>query len=384
MWQGQPAYFELLDEGPGWVALSEAWFADSPIPTGSEGEGEKGRTGVSEAKIPAPQLAPTMRDGNGRNERVFIRGNHKTPGAEAPRAFLAAFGGRPFGGPGSGRLQLAREVADPANPLVARVLVNRLWKHHFGTGIVASPDDFGNQGQPPSHPELLDWLASEFVAGGWSIKKMHRLMLLSTAYRQSSRATEEQARKAVTADPQNRLLHRQNVRRLEAETIRDAMLAVSGRLDRTIGGPGVLPHLTEHQVGRGRPQSGPLDGNGRRSVYLQVRRNFINPMFTAFDYPTPFTTIGKRSVSNVPAQALVMLNNPFVLQQTELWAKRVLAEPGSASDRVQRMYESAFSRRATKEELDLALDFLGDGSKPDAWADLAHVLFNAKEYIFVE
>jgi hypothetical protein len=283
-------------------------------------------------------------------------------------------------------------VTDPANPLTARVIVNRLWKHHFGEGLVRTPDDFGNQGQPPTHPELLDWLAGELVEGKWSLKRMHRLMVLSAAYRQSSRATPGQAAKAVTADPQNKLLHRQNVRRLEAEAIRDSILLVSGRLDRAAGGPGVLPHLTEHQVGRGKPPSGPVDGNGRRSVYLAVRRNFLNPMFTAFDYPTPFTTIGRRTVSNVPAQALVMLNNPFVLQQAELWAKRVLATPGlAAGDRVRAMYEAAFGRVPTGDESAAATEFLADQGKeygdpdhPKAWADLAHVLFNAKEFIFVE
>ncbi len=271
--------------------------------------------------------------------------------------------------------------------------MNRLWKHHFGEGIVRSPDDFGYQGERPTHPELLDWLATEFVEAGWSIKKMHRLMLLSTAYRQSSRATPEQAAKAVTADPQNKLLHRQNVRRLEAEAIRDSILiGVGPARPRRWKGPGVLPHLTEHQVGRGKPPSGPLDGNGRRSVYLAVRRNFLNPMFSAFDYPTPFTTIGRRTVSNVPAQALVMLNNPFVLQQAELWAKRTLSVPNrTAEERVRGMYESAFGRPPMKDELAAATEFVKDlaaeSGKPDdlkAWTDLAHVLFNAKEFIFVE
>jgi hypothetical protein len=345
-----------------------------------------------EAKVPAPHLSPATCDGTGRNEHVFIRGNHKTPGIEAPRAFLKAFGRPAFASPGSGRLELAKAVTDPANPLVARVMVNRLWKHHFGAGIVRSPDDFGYQGQPPTHPDLLDWLASEFVARGWSVKHMHRLMVLSTAYRQASRATPDQTAKAVTADPLNKLLHRQNVHRLEAEAIRDAMLAVSGRLDRTAGGPGVLPYLTEHQVGRGKPASGPLDGNGRRSVYLQVRRNFLNPMFVAFDYPTPFTTIGRRTVSNVPAQALAMLNNPFVLQQAELWARRALAVPGQTADeRVRGMYATAFGRPPTADELTGATGFVAEASKeygrpdhPKAWADLAHVLFNAKGFIFVE
>jgi len=340
---------------------------------------------------------------------VFVRGNHKTLGVEAPRGYLEAFGKPVFNGSGSGRLQLAEIVTDPNNPLVARVFANRLWQHHFGEGIVRSPDDYGRQGQPPTHPELLDWLASELVnptlkvgliegnPQPWGIKHMHRLMVLSAAYRQSSKVETkdgkvETMRDPQTLDPLNKLLHRQNVKRLEAEAIRDSILAVSGRLDRIMEGPGVLPHLTEHEVGRGKPASGPLDGNGRRSIYLTVRRNFLNPMFTAFDFPTPFTTIGRRSVSNVPAQALVMLNNPFVLQQAELWAKRVLAVPKRTSEeRVQAMYESGFGRLPTKTELSAAMDFITEQGKEygkvdsaKAWSNLAHVLFNTKEFIFVE
>jgi len=415
MWKGQPAYLELLDDGAGWVAVSEARFAEAPppgdvgpqvplpSPPASDDPGVKrllDRVRELEAKIPAPQRALTIRDGAGINEHVFVRGNHKTLGVEAPRATLEAFGKPAFSGPGSGRLELARTLTDPSNPLVARVIVNRLWRHHFGEGIVRSPDDFGRQGQPPSHPELLDWLASELVApertaGGdaqpWSLKRMHKRMVLSAAYQQASRATSDQAAKAVTADPQNKLLHRQNVKRLEVEAIRDSILVASGRLDPKMEGPGVLPYLTEHQAGRGRPASGPLDGNGRRSVYLQVRRNFINPMFSAFDYPTPFTTIGRRTASNVPAQALVMLNNPFVIQQAERWAERVRAGPDGAEGRVRGMYATAFGRPPTKDELAAATEFVAGQSeeygKPDhpkAWSDLAHVLFNAKEFIFVE
>ncbi|MFM8271624.1 MAG: PSD1 and planctomycete cytochrome C domain-containing protein, partial [Gemmata sp.] len=398
MWKGQPAYLELLDDGPGWFALTEARFADAPppaepapklalweLPATHENANLKTRIDAVralEAKLPPAQRAPTMTDGNGIDERVFIRGSHKNPGAVAPRAALEAFGRPAFTNGGSGRLELARALTDPSNPLVARVIVNRLWKHHFGEGIGRTPDDFGYQGQPPTHPELLDWLASELVAQKWSLKAMHRVMLLSGAYRQSSKAAAEQAARARTADPQNKLLHRQNVKRLEAEAVRDSVLAVSGRLDLRMEGPGVLPHLTDHQVGRGRPGSGPLDGDGRRSVYLQVRRNFINPMFTAFDYPTPFTAIGRRTVSNVPAQALVMLNNPFVLQQAELWAKRALAAPdGKPEDRVRQMYLSAFGRAPTADDSATATAFVaqqaleyGKPDHPKAWADLAHVL----------
>jgi cytochrome c553 len=447
MWTGHAAYLELLDDGPGYVAVTGAWFAVAPppaepgeritpppsadLPPALRDDPEANRLAARvrelEAKISAPRRAPAMADGTGLNERIFVRGNPKSPGAEAPRGFLDVFGSKPFAGPGSGRLELAKAVTDPANPLVARVLVNRLWQHHFGAGIVRTPDDFGKQGEPPTHPELLDWLAAEFVeptwrAGGnsggltspgspWSVKHMHRLMVLSTAYRQSSNAErgirnaesktgpfglfvpQSEFRVPHSIDPLNKLLHRQNVRRLEAEAVRDAILLVSGRLDRTMGGPGVPPHLTEHQVGRGRPQaSGPLDGGGRRSLYLQVRRNFLNPMFVAFDYPTPFTTIGRRGASNVPAQALAMLNNPFVLQQAEQWANRVLGEPDHTPDqRVRAMYEAAFGRPPSDDELAAATGFVAELAKeygapdhPKAWADLAHVLLNAKEFIFVE
>jgi hypothetical protein len=429
MWRGQPAYLELIDDGPGWVAISEARFADTPPPgeggdkvplpdppAKADHEGAQkllSRIRELESKLPDPARAPTVRDGTGVNERVFVRGNHKTLGIVAPRATLEVFGQPAFTSTGSGRLELAKTVTDPTNPLVARVIVNRLWKHHFGEGIVRSPDDFGAQGQPPTHPELLDWLASELVNPSfkgeqpWSLKRVHRLMLLSTAYRQSS-TVERVVRVAQPKkgwfldpgaappdphllDPQNKLLHRQNVKRLEAESIRDSILAASGRLDLKMEGPGALPYLSEHQVGRGRPASGPLDGNGRRSIYLQVRRNFINPMFAAFDYPTPFTCIGRRTVSNVPAQALVLLNNPFVLQQAEVWSKRVLAAPGTAEERVRTMYATAFARPPTRDELAAATSFVAELSKeygkpdhPKAWADLAHVLFNAKEFIFVE
>jgi hypothetical protein len=343
-----------------------------------------------EAAIPQPTRALAMTDGTGENEHVFIRGNHKNLGQEAPRAFLEAVAGAEQSAParGSGRLELARRILDPADPLPARVMVNRIWQHHFGEGIVRSVDNLGILGERPTHPELLDYLAAEFVKQGWSIKKMHRLMLLSSTYRMASRSDA----RGDELDPQNKLLHRMPIRRLEAECIHDAMLAVSGRLVRAMHGPGVPPHLTPFMLGRGRPAvSGPLDGSGRRSIYITVRRNFLTPMFLAFDYPIPFTTIGRRSVSNVPAQALTMMNNPFVIQQAEIWAKRVLADKGlSAKERIVKMYVTAFCRPPTEAELTEALAFLDEQgrqySKPDdprAWTDLCHVLMNVKEFIFV-
>jgi cytochrome c553 len=343
-----------------------------------------------EATIPKPRRAMAMTEGTGVNEHIFIRGSHKNLGPEAPRRFLEAIAGPNQAAPaqGSGRLELAKRMVDGTDPLLPRVMVNRLWQHHFGEGIVASTDNFGVLGQLPTHPELLDFLASEFIRQGWSIKKMHRLMVLSNTYRMASRSEA----KAEESDPQNKLLHRMPVRRLEAECIRDSILAVSGRLDDQMFGPSVPPHLTPFMQGRGRPSSsGPLDGDGRRSIYLGVRRNFLNPMFLAFDYPIPFTAIGHRSVSNVPAQALTMMNNPFVVGEAQRWAKSVLAEKDlTAVARVEKMHVAAFGRPPSEEELKESLTFLEEQRKeygkiddPRAWSDLCHVLLNVKEFIFV-
>jgi hypothetical protein len=202
--------------------------------------------------------------------------------------------------------------------------------------------------------------------------------------------TSQARPEAEAADPQNRLLHRMPVRRLEAEAIRDAILAVSGRLDPTLQGPSVAPHLTPFMVGRGRPAaSGPLDGSGRRSVYLGVRRNFLNPMFLAFDYPIPFTTMGRRAVSTVPAQALIMMNNPFVVEQARVWAKNLLAPASSGQTatseaRIRSAYRTAFTREPEPEELQAALVFLQErGGEESGWADFCHVLLNTKEFIFI-
>ncbi len=340
-----------------------------------------------EGRIAPPRQAMALADGTAENEHVFIRGSHKTLGEEVPRRFLEVLGGTRHAPPeqGSGRLELARQMVSADNPLLPRVMVNRLWHHHFGAGIVRSPDDFGVMGQPPTHPELLDFLAAEFQREGWSLKQMHRLMVLSSTYRMSSRLQPE----ADSVDPQNKLCHRMTVRRLEAECIRDAILAVSGRADATLYGPSVMPYLTSYMTGRGRPAaSGPLDGDGRRIIYLAVRRNFLSPTFLAFDYPIPFTTIGRRSVSNVPAQALTMLNNPFVVQQAGLWAARVLGRPDrTTAQRVRDMYATGLAREPDDAEQRAALAFLGqlDGGPgdPQAWADFAHVLFNVKEFIFI-
>ncbi len=336
------------------------------------------------------RLAPAMRDGSGQDEHVFIRGSPRAAGEVVPRRFLEALAGpgRLAVERGSGRLELARQMTDPAlNPFVARVVVNRVWHHLFGRGLVASVDNFGALGEAPTHPEVLDHLADRFVAGGWSVKRLARSLVLSSAYRMESRP----GGKGEESDPENLLLHRMSVRRLEGEAIRDAMLAVSGRLDRRMYGRAVPVYLTEFQDGRGRPPSGPLDGDGRRSVYLGVRRNFLSPLLLAFDTPAPFSTVGRRTVSNVPAQALILMNDPFVHQQAALWARRVLAQGGTPRERIAGMYVAAFGRPPTEDEVRGCVDFLGEQGRlaktgpeaPGVWADLAHVLVNVKEFIFL-
>ena len=342
------------------------------------------------------RLAPAMQDGSGTDEAVFTRGNHKTLGENVPRRFLEAFAGpqKLAVKSGSGRWELAQQMTDPAmTPLITRVYVNRVWHHLFGRGIVGSVDNFGVLGEAPTHPELLDYLADKFssplptggegpgVRGGfgWSTKKLIRALVLTRAYQMASAPDE----KADQADPQNLLLHRMRLRRLEGEAIRDSILKVSGRLNATMYGPSIPVHLTPFQDGRGKPASGPLDGDGRRSVYLSVRRNFLSSFLLAFDTPAPFSTVGKRTVSNVPAQALILMNDPFVHQQADVWAKRVLAEKDSDLERVRGMYLDAFSRPPTDAELRACVAYLGVTSDVRRWADLAHVLMNAKEFYFV-
>jgi hypothetical protein len=240
-------------------------------------------------------------------------------------------------------------------------------------------------GQPPTHPELLDWLASELGSSRWSLKHVHRLIVTSAAYRTSSRIADPVAE---SRDPQNLLLRRSPVRRLEAEALRDALLATAGTLAPTMHGPGVPPHLTPFMDGRGRPAaSGPLDGAGRRTLYLQVRRNFLNPLLLAFDFPAPASCMGRRNVSNVPAQPLSLLGDPFVLDQARHWAERIHADAATPPDaRLAAMFESALARMPTNAEADALHALLDDSGGPgqvDAWAAVAHALFNAREFLFL-
>ncbi len=340
-------------------------------------------------------LAPAMLDGSGEDDRILIRGNSSKPGDVEPRHFLTAISGdSPMSiKAGSGRLELAEAINDPGNPLTSRVIVNRLWHHLMGRGIVATVDDFGVLGQRPTHPELLDHLATQFLMNGQSLKGLIKYIVLSRTYQLSSQADP----RATEADPNNLLWHHRPPRRLQGEVIRDALLAVSGRLDRTALGPPVPIHLTAFMDGRGRPnESGPLDGDGRRSVYIAVRRNFLSPFMLTFDTPVPFSTMGRRNVSNVPAQALILLNNPLVVELSRQWGERALQSvTGSGSERLTEridwMYVAGFGRPATKQESEVAVEFIRSQAAqrgvttadPAVWASLAHVLVNTKEFIFL-
>ncbi len=360
--KGHRAYFELLDEGDGWLAVDEIRFTDAPgIPeemregaTGEAGEGETIALAASTSdlraleaeadaiakRIPQPIFVHAMQDGPGCDELLFVRGNHENTGDPVPRRFLEALAGsdqQPINAAHSGRLELTERLLADDNPLVARVMANRVWQHLFGEGLVRSVDNFGLLGEAPTHSELLDHLATSLRNDGWSIKRLIRRIVLSRTYQMSSAPHADTASKVAEIDPANRLLHAQRVRRLEGEALRDAILAVSGELNPRMEGESVPVHLTEFMQGRGRPkESGPLDGDGRRSLYIKVQRNFLTPLLTAFDYPPPATTVGHRNVSNVPAQALILLNDPFVIEQARHWAQTYACDFAALDGRTHR------------------------------------------------
>jgi hypothetical protein len=321
--------------------------------------------------------------------RRLHRGEVTKPREEIGPAFPAILSGAPpkpaFSGVPSGkrRATLARWLTAPENPLTARVMVNRVWAWHFGLGIVRTPNDFGTQGERPTHPELLDWLARDFMDHGWSLKHLHRRIMLSSTYKMGSVAGGPGRR----ADPENRLLWHFPRRRLEGEIIRDNMLACAGTLNVKLFGPAVVPPLSSQEL------TGLFDSKGkwpvtkdaaehtRRSVYLLVRRTFVYPLFAAFDPPEVMTSCSKRAQTVVPAQALTLLNSPVAREQSAAFARRLVKECGDNPEKiVPRAWQLAFGRPATPAETERALAFLRKGTV----AELCLALFNANEFIYVD
>jgi hypothetical protein len=309
----------------------------------------------------APTAEPT---------RIRVRGDAHKPGDEVQPGFLAALDvpapeiQTPNGRTTGRRTALARWIADDANPLTARVVANRLWHHHFGRGIVSTPSDFGAMGEVPSHPELLDWLAAELVDVGWSLKAIHRLIVTSAAYRRSGTWDDE----AAEIDPENRLLWRRPPRRLEAEPIRDAMLAVSDSLNPAMGGESVRPPIDRAVLeGQSRPGSGwdvspPSEAN-RRSVYVRVKRTLLLPELEILDAPDTNDPCPARPVTTTSLQALTFLNGQFAHEQAAALATRLEAGAPERSGRIDLAYRLALSRPPTVDEADRATSFLGEHAR---------------------
>jgi hypothetical protein len=326
---------------------------------------------------------------------VLQRGNWRKPSEEVKPGFLSAFDDRladvrplASGKTTGRRTALANWIADPKNPLTARVIVNRVWAQHFGRGVVDSPGDFGSQGERPTHPELLDWLATEFVDGGWSLKKLHRLIVLSDAYRQGTASNPA----AAKADPKNDLLWRMNRRRLDGEAIRDAVLSVAGELSPKAGGPSVYPELpAEMKASAGAwPVSADPAERNRRSVYVYVKRNLRYPLFAAFDAPDRNEACSRRFETTTAPQALMLLNDKLYAEHARRLADRVAPEAGADPDAaIERAYLLALSRRPTSEERTAAKTFLEAqakkaGGPKEALADFCHALLNLNEFVFID
>ncbi|MBM3994292.1 MAG: DUF1553 domain-containing protein [Planctomycetes bacterium] len=368
-----------------------------------------------EADLSLPRVVPGLADfGPGFDQPIFTRGDCMKPGEKAPRGYVNVLlpsplrgrgdGGKGAAPTGSGRLELANLIASPDNPLTARVMVNRVWHHLFGAGLVRTVDDFGHVGELPSHPELLDYLAHQFSrslgmsaanpgdpALGWSIKQLIRRIVLTRAFRQSHTANA----KDIEIDPENRLLSRYPARRMEAEAIRDAILFTSGRLDRTLYGMSISAYRDKEYPDR-RLFKGPLDGNGRRSIYIRVTLMEPPKFLEIFNFPGGKVCQGRRDVTDTPAQALALLNDPFVHQQAEVWAKALVARKNDTlASRLEAMFATALGRPPRSEERERFERYAqrvaeahgvpreGVLGSAAVWRDVGHALFNVREFITI-
>jgi hypothetical protein len=356
------------------------------------GDGTKGACPVCELEYRGAKSYLELGPGSGEYETppsyFLVRGDPNSKAYATKPGFLSVitYGNPPTelppaNGRTSGRrLALAEWLIARENPLTARVMVNRMWHHHFGRGIVGTIDNFGKMGEQPTHPELLDWLAVEFVNRGWSLKQMHRLMMTSEAYQMASEFNDSAS---ASKDPDNKSLWKFGIHRFEGEIIRDSIMAVAGTLDRTMGGPPIFPFVQQElldSIERGIWRNQP-DGPKvwRRSVYIYAKRSLPFPMVHVFDLADLNVSFGARNVSTVPTQALTLMNNEFVLRQAELFAERLKKDAGEeASKQVALAYKLALTRPPTDNEMAAATDMIGTGSL----VDFTHVMFNLSEFLY--
>ena len=350
---------------------------------------EKELAELKTAAMPEPPMANAVEEGPGVEQAVFVRGDYAAEGELAPKVFpaiIAGFDQEPVEN-GSGRLELANWIASPDNPLTSRVMVNRIWQRHFGEGIVRTTSNFGKLGERPTHPELLDWLATRFVEDGWSVKQMHRRIMLSNAYRMSSVATEA----ASDSDPSNLWLSHFNRRRLDIEEIRDGMLAIDGSIDLAMGGTMQSGFGTDRENSNSRLSIDPTTST-RRMVYLPLRRANLPTLLNLFDFGDAVTSLGKRPVTNVAPQALFMMNSEFVENRAGNLADLLLEpEDWSESDRVRQTFLRILTREPELAEVDAALSYLGGfpsrfegATSHEAWKSYCRVLLASNDFIYVD
>ena len=338
--------------------------------------------------LPAePDMACAVQDGPVVDQKVFVRGDYASEGEAAPKVFPQVLqrADDPVVAQGSGRLELAAWLSSAKNPLTARVMVNRLWLGHFGEGIVRTPDNWGKMGERPTHPELLDWLASRFMESGWSVKKMQKLMLMSSAYQMSSNPSAE----AMAVDTENKLLSHFNRRRLSVEEIRDAMLAIDGSIDYQMGGTLQSGFGTDGENSNGRLSMNP-EKVKRRMVYLPLRRSNLSSLLNLFDFGDAVTPMGKRVLTNVAPQALFAMNSGFVQERAGTLSKQLLALPDENA-RVAEAFRLILNRAPEGDEKDALLTYISkfrqkfsSRTGADAWQSLAHILLASSEFFYLD
>ncbi len=347
---------------------------------------------LEESLPPEPDMACAVEDGEPVQQKVLLRGDYNNPGEEAPKAFPAILekGEPPPAWKGSGRLQLAHWLTRPDHPLTSRVMVNRIWQWHFGEGLVRTPNNFGKLGARPTHPALLDYLAFRFVEEGWSIKKMHRLIMHSSVYGMSSEARTEPGDKK-RADPENKLLSHFSRRRLQVEEIRDGLLAIDGSLDLTMGGTLQSGFGTDGENSSKRLSLNP-ETIDRRMVYLPLRRANLPTLLNLFDFGDAVMSMGKRASTNVAPQALFMMNSEFVAQRARNLASSLMGEKSDEARRVQRAYLITLNRSAQEEELQAGVsyvrgfreEFSNSATDLDAWYSFCRILMGSNDFIYVD